>query len=62
MCVLVFVCVCVCVYPSCREECSKYGSHLQKEMTGPLHEVFSKVMRAMVGKKITVPGSFKGSV
>jgi structure-specific recognition protein 1 len=44
------------------EECSKYGSHLQKEMTGPLHEVFSKVMRAMVGKKITVPGSFKGSV
>lgn len=28
-------------------------------MSGTLYEVFSKVMRALVGKKITVPGPFK---
>lgn len=44
-----------------REELKeKYGDKLQPEIQGSLHEVFSKVMRAVVGKKVTVPGSYKG--
>lgn len=37
----------------------RYGGKLTKNMSGTLYEVFSKVMRALVGKKITVPGPFK---
>ena len=37
----------------------KYENKLTQEMTGPMFEVFSRLMRVMVGKKITVPGSFK---
>ena len=44
-----------------REEIKeKYGDKLQPDLQGSLHEVFSKVMRAVVGRKVTVPGSYKG--
>lgn len=44
----------------CREEISeKYGGKLSQFMEGPLYEVFSKIMRVIVGRKITVPGKFK---
>ena len=36
-----------------------YEGKLKQEMSGTLYEVFSRVMRVLVGKKITVPGSFK---
>ena len=56
----VCVCVCVCV---CREELQeRYEGKLTRHMSGSLYEVFSKVMRALVGKKITVPGPFKKCV
>ena len=38
----------------------KYEGKLEKEMKGPTFEVVSKLMKAMVNKKITVPGSFIG--
>ncbi|GFQ67347.1 FACT complex subunit SSRP1 [Trichonephila clavata] len=38
----------------------KYEDRLQKEMSGPTFEVISRVMKAIVQRKITVPGSFKG--
>lgn len=38
----------------------KYEDKLQKEMSGPTFEVISRVMKAIVQRKITVPGSFKG--
>lgn len=38
----------------------KYDDKLQKEMSGPTFEVISRVMKATVQRKITVPGSFKG--
>ncbi|XP_015930923.1 FACT complex subunit Ssrp1 [Parasteatoda tepidariorum] len=38
----------------------KYDEKLQKEMSGPTFEVISRVMKAIVQRKITVPGSFKG--
>ena len=37
----------------------RYGGKLTQHMSGALYEVFSKIMRALVGKKITVPGPFK---
>ena len=44
-----------------REEIAeKYEGKLSQYMEGPLYEVFSKIMRVIVGRKITVPGSFKG--
>ncbi|CAI8048938.1 FACT complex subunit SSRP1 [Geodia barretti] len=39
----------------------RYGGKMTKHMSGSLYEVFSRVMRALVGKKITVPGTFKNS-
>ena len=43
-----------------REELKeKYDGKLSQELEGPLCEVFSRLMRVMVGRKITVPGSFK---
>ena len=43
-----------------REEIEEhYEGKLKQEMSGTLYEVFSRVMRVLVGKKITVPGSFK---
>jgi len=38
----------------------KYEGKLEKEMKGPTFEVISKLMKAVVSKKITVPGSFIG--
>ncbi|ESO00382.1 hypothetical protein HELRODRAFT_83167, partial [Helobdella robusta] len=38
----------------------KYDGKLQKEMSGPEHEVISRIMKVLVNKKITVPGSFLG--
>ena len=42
-----------------REELAGYDGKLTKEMTGPIYEVFSRLTRALVGKKIAVPGKFK---
>jgi len=38
----------------------KYEGKLEKEMKGPTFEIVSKLMKAMVNRKITVPGSFMG--
>lgn len=38
----------------------KYEDKLQKTMTGLTFEVISRVMKALVQRKITVPSSFKG--
>lgn len=38
----------------------KYEGKLEKELTGPTYEVMAKVMKVIVNRKITVPGSFKG--
>jgi len=39
---------------------TKYDGRLQKEMTGPMFEVLSKVFKALVNRKITIPGRFTG--
>ncbi|CAG0923330.1 unnamed protein product [Notodromas monacha] len=39
---------------------SKFGGKLEKEMTGPTYEILSRLMRVLVGRKITSPGSFRG--
>lgn len=41
------------------EEIAGYDGKLTKEMSGPIYEVFSRLIRALVGKKIAVPGKFK---
>jgi len=38
----------------------KYEGKLEKEMKGPTFEIVSKLMKAMVNRKITVPGVFIG--
>nr|XP_039270254.1 FACT complex subunit SSRP1-like [Styela clava] len=43
-----------------REIEEKFGDRLQKDMSGPIYEVVSRVMKNLVQRKITVPGSFKG--
>ena len=44
----------------CSEELrEQYEGKLSREMSGMFYEVFSRVMRVLVGKKITVPGTFK---
>ena len=43
-----------------REELrEQYEGKLSRDMSGMFYEVFSRVMRVLVGKKITVPGTFK---
>lgn len=37
----------------------KYEGRLQKNMTGATFEVVSRLMKAVTGRKITVPGSYK---
>ena len=39
---------------------AKYHGKLKKEMTGPEHEVISQIIKVLVDKKITIPGSFQG--
>ncbi|XP_019616304.1 PREDICTED: FACT complex subunit SSRP1-like [Branchiostoma belcheri] len=44
------------------EDCAdKFEGKLQKEMSGPVYEIVSRVMKSMVNRKITVPGGFKGN-
>nr|CAD7201283.1 unnamed protein product [Timema douglasi] len=38
----------------------KFEGKLKKEMSGPTYEVMGKVMKAVVNRKITVPGGFIG--
>ncbi|KAG8192979.1 hypothetical protein JTE90_028100 [Oedothorax gibbosus] len=38
----------------------KFEDKLTKEMSGPTFEVISRVLKAVVQRKITVPGNFKG--
>lgn len=42
------------------EEVEKHKGKLTKQMTGPEFEIISRIMKALVNKKITVPGSFLG--
>ena len=59
VCVYVYV-MCVCVCAHCRDELKeKYEGKLSKTMTGQFYEVFSKVLRVLVGRKVTVPGTYK---
>lgn len=39
----------------------KYEDKLEKEIQGPTFEVLGKVMKAIVNRKITTPGNFKGA-
>ncbi|XP_062512467.1 FACT complex subunit SSRP1-like [Corticium candelabrum] len=38
----------------------RYDGKLEKQMDGPLFQVVSRVMKTVVGRKITIPGKFKG--
>ena len=38
----------------------KYEGKLTKEMSGASYEIMSRIMKALVNRKITVPGSFMG--
>jgi len=38
----------------------KYEGKLEKEMKGPTFEIMSKLMKVLCGRKVTVPGAFKG--
>ena len=45
----------------CSEELeSKYSNKLTREMSGPEYEIIGRIMKTLVNKKITVPGSFIG--
>lgn len=48
------------IYCSSEELKEKYEGKLSKEITGPTYEVMGKVMKAIVNRKITVPGGFVG--
>ena len=37
----------------------KYSGKLTRNMTGATFEVVSRLMKAVTGRKITVPGSYK---
>ena len=38
----------------------RFDGKLQKTMSGPMYEVVSRVVKHLVQRKITVPGSYKG--
>lgn len=38
----------------------KFEGKLSKNMSGSLYEMVSRVMKALVNRKITVPGNFQG--
>ena len=40
----------------------KFDGKLEREINGPTYEVISKILKAVVQKKITVPGSFIGKI
>ncbi len=46
--------------PHVRDELlEKYNGKLTQTMSGPEYEMVSRVMKAMVGRKITVHGNFE---
>ena len=50
-----------CIVVFYREQIEdKYEGKLMKEMVGPEYEIVSRIMKTLVGRKITVPGSFVG--
>lgn len=38
----------------------KYEDKLTKEMSGPIYEVLGKIMKTIINRKLTGPGSFIG--
>lgn len=38
----------------------KYEDKLTKELSGPTYEVLGKVMKVIINRKLTGPGSFQG--
>jgi len=47
----------------CSEDlASKYDNKLTREMSGPEYEIISRIMKTLVNKKITIPGSFVGLI
>lgn len=40
----------------------RFEGKLSKHMSGSLYEMVSRVMKALVNRKITVPGNFQGYV
>lgn len=52
---------CCPLFWPCREEVEKrFEGRLTKNMSGSLYEMVSRVMKALVNRKITVPGNFQG--
>lgn len=39
----------------------KFDGKLSRQMSGPLYEVVSRIMKSLVSRKITVPGNFLGN-
>lgn len=37
----------------------KYEGKITQEMSGPIYEIVSRLMKAVIGRRITVPGTFK---
>jgi len=59
--VLVIVVILTAVCCGCSEDLEiKYANKLTREMSGPEYEIISRIMKTLVNKKITVPGSFIG--
>ena len=49
-----------CNFGHVREELKeKYEGKITQEMDGPIYEIVSRLMKAVVGRRITVPGTFK---
>ena len=47
--------------PYSEEIKERYGDNtkLSNHMSGSFYEIFSRVMKVLVGKKVSIPGSFK---
>jgi structure-specific recognition protein 1 len=46
-----------------REELKeKFEGRLSRDCNGPTYEVMSTVMKAMVNRKVTIPGNFTGYI
>lgn len=39
---------------------TKYENKLTKELSGPVYEVLGKIMKTLINRKLTGPGSFIG--
>ena len=47
---------------ACSDEIKeRYGADtkVHQEMSGAFYQLFSRVMKVLVGKKVTIPGAFK---